>query len=74
MRCAGPPSSSSFLLLPMLAARGSSTCFPRLDLPGYTGIQLAPDADIEFRVRENRQVAKAGTIIPFPARNWSRPS
>jgi len=65
------PALVALLLLPMVAALGPSTCFPRLEFPGYTVIQLAPGTDVEFQAREALQVAKPGTIIQFPAGNFS---
>ena len=65
------PALIALLLLPLVAAVGPSTCFPHLEFPGYTVVRLVPGTDVEFQARAALQQAKPGTIIEFPAGNWT---
>lgn len=61
------PALLALLLLPLVAAVGPSTCWPRIEFPGYTVVRLVPGTDIEFQARAALETAKPGTIIEFPA-------
>ncbi len=59
------------LLLPVLAAVGFTTCYPRIEFPGYTVVRLVPGTDVEYQARAALQTAKPGTIIEFPAGSFA---
>ena len=65
------PAFLALLFLPLVAALGPSTCYPRIEFPGYTVVRLVPGTDIEFQARAALQTAKPGTIIEFPAGNFA---
>jgi parallel beta-helix repeat protein len=65
------PALLALLFLPLVAALGPSTCYPRIEFPGYTVVRLVPGTDVEFQARAALLTAKPGTIIEFPAGDFA---
>ena len=61
----------ALLLVPVAGSLGPTTCFPRADFPFYKVVRLLPGPDFEQRTREALAAAKPGTILEFPAGDFT---